>query len=220
MNDREQYDDEVEYGRVYAFDLSGDESDAQLSNVIWPHWAAGVPTKLSRKFVSPEFEIGPVKHRYRTYFETLEIEWSRSHLLHDLRRTDKNLMPSTRNERQWSGIYRVFLPRVVIHRFCGEDPTGTLYIGVAGTGAQSWSILQTRIKQLVKGQHHAVEGWRSHPEISKRYPWERLAVQWAFTGQRVDYMGQKILAAKLAETWLLRCYHESFGEYPPLNQKG
>jgi hypothetical protein len=39
-------------------------------------------------------------------------------------------------------------------------------------------------------------------------------------GQRKNYKGEAESAAILDETWLLDCYYDSFGEYPPWNQKG
>jgi hypothetical protein len=56
--------------------------------------------------------------------------------------------------------------------------------------------------------------------IQKMFPWQSLAVQWAYMGERTDYKGDSVPAALLGETWLLACYHDSFGEYPPWNQKG
>jgi hypothetical protein len=128
------------------------------------------------------------------------------------------LLPSNKYSDQWSGVYRIFVPNKIIDRFCGKDGTGTLYIGKSGTGRLSWSTLRTRIKEIAGGKHHATRGWSSKV-IQQKYPWEALATEWAYTEMRTNYKGEKIPAASLAETWLLRSYNDSFGEYPPLNQK-
>jgi hypothetical protein len=116
-------------------------------------------------------------------------------------------------------VYRIFFPNKIIDRFCGKDGTGTLYIGKAGTGKMSWSILRTRIRDIVEGKHHAIRGWSSSNIFRQKYPWEALAVEWAYTTVRTNYKGDIIQAAELAETWLLRSYNDSFGEIPPLNQR-
>jgi hypothetical protein len=222
IEEDDEDDDEIEYGRLYIHNLAEESkvnSPKELGK-IWPHWSEGVPTKLRDTLGSPAFVLGAVSHDYREYYETLELKWSDPHLLSSLRPRRNGLLPSSRYSSQWSGVYRMFLPDTTINRFCGNDPTGTLYLGKAGTGAKSWSILQTRIRAIAKGEHHATRSWDYIDVIRQKHPWESLAVDWAYTGERTDYKGDTILAAPLAETWLLRCYNDSYGEYPPLNQEG
>ena len=93
-------------------------------------------------------------------------------------------------------------------------------MGQAGSRGRSWSILRTRIRSIVKGDHHAIGNWRDSNIARQKFPWDSLSVEWAFTGTLVDLKGDSSAEALLAETWLLGCYNDSYGEYPPWNQKG
>jgi hypothetical protein len=181
-----------------------------MAEEIWPDWS-DTPTKF-HSVVDSDPRTGA------EYYETLLLRWDNTHLLSSLLQNKNRLLPSSKYSDQWSGVYRIFSPNKIIDRFCGKDGTGTLYIGRAGTGAKSWSILQTRIKAIAEGKHHATRNWSSNV-IQQKYPWEALAIEWAYTKMRTNYKGDMIPAAKLAELWLLRSYNDSFGEYPPLNQK-
>jgi hypothetical protein len=214
----EEEDEEIEYGKLYTSSLEEESKLLPLKKEdIWPHWNDGVPTKLRRKLGSPSFVLGTVRHEYREYYETLDFKWNDMRKLSFLKENYHHLPGNY--ESQWSGVYRIFAPDKVIHRFCGKDPTGTLYLGRAGS-VRGWSILRTRIMSIAKREHHATQNWDFSELIRQKFPWESLAVEWACTGKRTDYKGQVVLAAKLAETWLLSCYSDSYGEYPPLNQEG
>jgi hypothetical protein len=128
------------------------------------------------------------------------------------------LLPPDR-KHGWSGVYRIFRPDTEISRFAGRDPTGTIYIGKAGTGKQSWSILRTRINEVVRKTHQATQHWGFNGKISSQHPWETLYIEWAFTGTRQNERGKEEPAASLAEDWLLATYRNSFGELPPLNHR-
>jgi hypothetical protein len=121
---------------------------------------------------------------------------------------------------EWSGVYRIFSPNTDIDRCCGKDPTGTLYVGMAGTRGGNWSILRTRIAAIAKRDHHTTENWAFSNVSRQKFPWETLAVEWAYTGSRPDHKGESVPAAILAERWLLGSYNDSFGEFPPWNQRG
>ena len=214
----EEDDEDFEYGKLYTSKL--EETGALLpieDGDIWPHWNDGVPTKLRRKLGSPTFVLGTVRHKYREYYETLEFQWGSKRKLTFLK-DNYHYLPEN-YESQWSGVYRIFAPDTSIDRFCGRDPTGTLYLGRAGS-VRGWSILRTRIMSIAKREHHATRLWDLSDVVQQKFPWESLAVEWAYTGKRTDYKGEVVLAAKLAETWLLSCYNDSYGEYPPLNQEG
>jgi hypothetical protein len=178
---------------------------------IWPHWSEGVPTKLRLKVYDRQL--------CQEYYETLELKWHGKRLLSSLRGRSNSRLPSNKYGSQWSGVYRIFLPDTSIDRFCGKDPTGTLYVGLAGTGVLNRSILNTRIRSIIKNEHHATKGWRNIDVIRKKYPWDALAVEWAFTQVRLNSK-RKNVGPTQAEKWLLHCYNDSFGEFPPLNQKG
>jgi hypothetical protein len=218
-------DDEIEYGKLYVhtpttnldeigslLPLKGDDGE------LWPHWSEGVPKKLRRKLSSDPFTLGNVRHHYREYFAAVEFKWNDRHKLSFLRE-NYNYLPSGGDESEWSGVYRIFLPDMAIDRFCGKDPTGTLYLGRAGGVGRNWSILRTRIMAIAKREHHATRSWDYNEVIRNKYPWESLAIEWAYTGKSLDYKGETVATAPLAEAWLLICYNDSYGELPPLNQK-
>ena len=91
---------------------------------------------------------------------------------------------------------------------CGEDVTGTLYIGEAGD-------LSLRINQMRRtARSHGSE--RSHGAISMLrlisrldYPREKLGVALMSTGK----------LTRAIERDLLYAYINSFGEMPPLNYR-
>jgi hypothetical protein len=214
----EKKDKEIEYGKWQEH--TPEETAAELNTMppvvgdIWPNWNDGVPTKLRRQLGSPFFTLGKVSHKNRTYYDKpLVFEWSQSFTLSELSK-NKYLLPE-----HDSGVYRLFAPNKTIGRCCGKDPTGTLYLGRAGT-KRNWSNLHTRIKLLANGDHHVINTVVWNEMIQKMYPWRSLAVQWAYMGKRTDYKGDSVPAAILGEIWLLACYHDTFGEHPPWNQKG
>ena len=125
---------------------------------------------------------------------------------------NKRFLPHSYTD-EWSGVYRIFSPNTPIDRCCGKDPTGTLYIGLAGSRVRKWSILRTRISSILTGEHHAI---KNRSDLSRqRFPWGSLAVEWAYTGERKNYKGEFVAEAILAEGWLLACYKDLYGEYPP-----
>lgn len=86
------------------------------------------------------------------------------------------------SEGQWNlqpGVYRLIgldeagQPAIIRH-VCGDDPSGTLYIGAGST-------LMYRVSHLVK-QHHP--SFTSHPHkplpprMASTYPAQRLAMSW------------------------------------------
>jgi hypothetical protein len=210
-------DKELKYGKLYGFTakttLAEEYKIRPPRQDIWPQWTEGIPSKLSRRLGSEAFVLGRVNHRYRPYYETVEFSWSWPYSLPDLRR-NKRLLPN-----HSSGVYRIFVPSKFIDRCCGKDPTGTLYLGRAGT-KRNWSNLRTRIKAIIRGGHHAIDNASYNKRIQEVFPAETLAVQWACFGKRILLNGKAEPAAELAEIWLLANYRDSFGEYPPWNEKG
>jgi hypothetical protein len=97
---------------------------------------------------------------------------------------------------------------VTLNRICGQDVTGTLYIGET-------TNLSVRLNQLSRSaRSHRPE--RSHGAISKlkqipilNFPLNKLGVALLFTGR--DTTG--------VERDLIYAYINSFGEMPPLNYK-
>jgi hypothetical protein len=214
-------DEEIEYGKWYVH--TADTALAEANKLcpvdeegnIWPHWGEGRPTKLRRLVMEPQFTLGNVSYQDRYFYETVEYLWSGTYLLSVLK--DKyHLLPSARYKSQWSGVYRIFSPNTNIGRSCGQDSTGTLYVGKAGTAVKNWSILRNRIQAIVNERHHATNNW-NHP-IRQRFPWSSLAIEWAYTGEKL-HQGKPIPEAGIAESFLLLSYRDSFGELPPWNEK-
>lgn len=220
MSSPNEHDGEFEYGKIYSFDLEDENNRATSTDLpdIWPNWCNGVPTKLRRTLWSPSFFEGNTHHRNRPYQETVELKWTAENMLAALRE-NSNVLPSNRRSSEWDGVYRIFSPGVRIERLCGSDPTGTLYLGRAGS-ERGWSILRTRILQIIRKEHHAIQRWHFNNFVKQRFPWNSLAIQWAYTQKRQNYKGETISGSRMAESFLLDCYNDSYGEYPPLNQQG
>jgi hypothetical protein len=220
----EKDDKEIEYGKwnIFAAETTLAEehkvNPSKKMDDIWPHWSEGKPTKLRLRMATPSFILGTVRHNYREYIYSLELEWNNMYMLSVLK-NNYYLLPSA-HKSEWSGVYRIFSPNMIIDRFGGKDPTGTLYLGRAGSGNKNWSILRTRIMSIANKEHHAINNWLFNNLIRQKYPWESLAVEWAYTGEKLNETGEPIAEAKMAERWLLNCYKNSYGEFPPWNQKG
>lgn len=114
------------------------------------------------------------------------------------------------------GVYRLIALEVAgdlqrpakLNRLCGQDPTGTLYIGEA-------SNLSSRLNQLRRSARK-YRSERSHGAISMLrqitrldYPEEKLGVALMFTGRHT----------RSIERDLLNAYINSFGDTPPLNYR-
>lgn len=114
------------------------------------------------------------------------------------------------------GVYRLIALQengdlskpATIARICGEDRTGTLYIGEAGD-------LSLRLNQMRRSAcEHRSEGSHSAITMLRRirrlnYPAQRLAVALMFTRR----------FTRAIERDLLHTYINSFGEMPPLNYR-
>jgi hypothetical protein len=69
------------------------------------------------------------------------------------------------------------------------------------------------------GGVYATAGWQTNDLVQTRYPWDGLSLEWSSIAKKLNAKAKNV-APKNAEYWLLRCYNDSFGEFPPLNQKG
>jgi hypothetical protein len=184
---------------------------------IWPHWSQGVPTRFRRRITRPAFSKDDVYYQEAQHYVSLTLSWNEPCSLSYLRR-DKLFLPGT-HSKAWSGVYRLFAQDTTIDRSCGKDPTGTLYLGLAGSG-RGWSILRNRVSSIVNRDHHAFNHWHVSELVQQRFPLDCLAVRWAFTGKIVDHKGDSVPEAIRAEGFLLNSYNDSYGEYPPWNQRG
>ena len=112
------------------------------------------------------------------------------------------------------GVYRLIalapagdsIGPAILNRVCGQDATGTLYIGEAGT--LSARLNQVRRSFRRERSHGAINMLRKIPVLN--YPPNRLAVALCFTSAQ---------SRKLVEEHLIYAYINSFGEMPPLNYK-
>jgi hypothetical protein len=184
---------------------------------IWPHCHDGVPTKFHRRVLGEAFYKGDNHHKEVIYYVPLELTWNAPRSLSAVDK-NKHFLPST-NTSEWSGVYRIFCATASIERCCGRDENGTLYIGMAGAGKKKLSILRDRIKAIARGNHQAFNLWHVNKMVRQKFPWDILAVQWAFTRDRTNHKGEQVQAAIIAEGFLLGTYNDSYREYPPWNQR-
>jgi len=165
-------EEEFEYDKWYSYDPKStiaDQPSLEEVQEIWPLWCEGVPTTFRRLVGSPSFHKGRVHHRYRTYYVSLELDWNPPYALSRLE-SNYRLLPSN-YKSEWSGVYRIFSANAVIDRCCGNDLTGTLYIGQAGSRGRNWSILRTRLMSIAKREHHALNNWSRSKAVQTRFPW-------------------------------------------------
>jgi hypothetical protein len=217
-------DEEVCYGETVSSDANSFLAELKklypvgLPDEVWPHWSEGVPKAFKRIFYCEPFWSKGVSYQSRFHPVSLSLQWQRSRALPDIQKSNR-LLPDSHFEA-WSGVYRIFTSQTPINRVCGIDSTGTLYIGRAGTSERKWSILRTRVQSVLSCTHHAMSSWQMSDGLRKQFPWESLSIEWAYTGEWVNLRGETVPEAVLAESMLLSSYNDSFGEYPPLNQKG
>jgi hypothetical protein len=118
-----------------------------------------------------------------------------------------------RKEHGYCGVYRVIglvtdnaIRPATISRACGDDESGTLYLGETG-----W--LNQRLNQLRRSlhgedTHGASRMWRQSAALKSRFPSSKLGVAVLFT---------KVRMHGWIERDLVRAYLNSFGDTPPLN---
>jgi len=219
----ENNDTEAEYG-AWEFTLAGALEDEKKRNPlsappdIVPHWSEGVPTLIRRTGWTERFTKNRVTYDSRLWTKTVNYEWCSPRNLSELAEKYSRL-PSTR-QWEWSGVYRIFVEGQAIDRLLGKDPTGTLYVGMAGHGSRKWSIMRSRIMGLATRRNHQVANrWFFSEKLEKRFPWKSMMIQWTFTDRLLNYNGEEISGAKGAESDLLHCYQNTFGEFPPFNEK-
>jgi hypothetical protein len=205
-------DDEIEYGRWHVFTGEDALNEERESLEFWPHWKGGIPHRLCRcvSFERPG--------RYHARYQSLELKWKGPLKLSYLK-DNMYLLPGM-SHREWSGVYCIGAPTATIARSCGNDPTGTLYVGCAGIGKGKGSTLRNRISEFIRGRHHKLSGVHLSEIARRKYPRDTLTVQWAYTDEtQIAPNGKPMdgIAAKNAEGWLLDCYNDSFGELPPWN---
>lgn len=213
-------EDDVPYGDWQSLDpkaLAVAEGWCNPEQDIWPRWTEGVPTKLFRRSETPAFVKNGVHHRKHYSLCGVELSWGTPRTISSLKQ-NQGLLPG-KASYQWAGVYRLFAHDAPIDRWLCADPTGTLYIGMAGVGESISSTLRVRIKSIVRGEHHAVKNVIWDGELARRFPWESLEIQWAYVGMTHNYLGDPIPGARMAEAYLLNCYYETFGELPPLNRR-
>jgi hypothetical protein len=114
------------------------------------------------------------------------------------------------------GVYRLVAleaPRdlrkvATLNRVCGQDSTGTLYIGEAGNLATRMNQMRRTAKpRRSESSHGALSMLRRISRFD--LPREKLGVAFMYTGRHTDSV----------ERDLLHAYINSFGEMPPLNYR-
>jgi hypothetical protein len=221
----EKDDLEIPYGEWLVCDLNTalaetDKICPPKPREHWPHWNDGVPTKLCVLVTHESFFLNGVHHRNQSHYVSVELEWNDGCTLSELRKNPRPGLPGD-YKNEWNGVYRIYSMETVIPRVCGQDHTGTLYVGQAGSGRGKWSTLRTRISSIANGDHHAIMHWRFNDAMRRTFPTESLAVEWAYlNGSRYHKKGVPVADAIRAEGLLLGNYRDSFGELPPWNHKG
>jgi hypothetical protein len=219
LNDKEPESGSWEFTLAGELEEERERTPPTRPTEIWPHWADGVPSLLRRNYWTERFEKNRVRYESFPVTETVSLVW-RAPQTPDRLKSNYGLLPSSKRDCEWSGVYRVFVEGTSIERLLGTDPTGTLYIGMAGAGPQCWSILRNRLMCFAKRDHHVAQRWGYDRRLEKRFPWKSLQVQWAFTPYWItNYKDEKTSGALTAETSLLLCYRDSFGELPPFNER-
>ena len=185
---------------------------------VWPDWTEGVPKNFRRWIEVARRKRGIVTYHPTSMAFDATLEWGKARKLSEVRK-NYSWLPST-HWSEWAGVYRIFVADRKIGRLLGLDETGTLYVGMAGQGPSSWSIMRSRLMSAAKRNHHVTERWWYDHTLSQAIPWNSVQIEWAYTRPFVDYLGDEWPVARRAESWLLRSYRDSYGEYPPMNEKG
>lgn len=116
----------------------------------------------------------------------------------------------------YCGVYRLIglasegdlTKPATLNRVCGQDTTGTLYIGEAG-------FLSDRLNQLRRSllsnenSHGAIRRLKRNPLLKSGFPSNKLAIALLFTG----------LKTGMVQNDLIEAYINSFGDTPPLFYK-
>lgn len=136
--------------------------------------------------------------------------WSESHLI-----ADREHAPWFKACSDHPGVYRLIglrsdgdLTPAKIARVCGEDETGTIYIGAAKSliGRIGRLVLQ-HLPPFKGGNHTAMP-----MPLATMFSSTKLAVQWRLVGSPENIF--------VTEQKLLSDYKQTFGELPPLNSQG
>jgi hypothetical protein len=118
----------------------------------------------------------------------------------------------SRKQHGYCGVYRLIAlasegdatKPAVLNRLCGQDTTGTLYIGCA----RRLSDRLNQLRRSLRGRedtHGAIRMLNRIPLLD--YPTDRLAIALLFTFREFERV----------EGDLLEAYMNSFGDTPPLN---
>ena len=118
---------------------------------------------------------------------------------------------SSKHHGYW-GVYRLvglatehdLTTTATLSRLCGQDTTGTLYIGHSNNLSDRLNKLR-RSAMSNEESHNAIRVLRSIPIL--KFPSNRLAIALLFTSLR----------PRRVESDLIECYVHSFGDAPPLN---
>jgi hypothetical protein len=115
----------------------------------------------------------------------------------------------------YTGVYRLFaldtegdISRpATLNRVCGQDESGTLYIGESNDLGRRLNELRRSAGRRREGSHGAIAMLRRITSLN--YPVAKLGLAVLFTGLRT----------KAIERDLLWAYMNTFGDTPPLNYR-
>jgi hypothetical protein len=120
-----------------------------------------------------------------------------------------------KKKHAYCGVYRLIglaadddvTKPATLNRVCGQDTTGTLYIGHAGRLNERLNQLRRSLLSRHENSHGAIGALLSVTELASRFPPNRLAISLLYTGIRPRFV----------EGTLIGAYRNAFGDTPPLN---
>jgi hypothetical protein len=124
--------------------------------------------------------------------------------------------PFSKRYHGYRGVYRLValasesdpMKPAVLNRVCGQDSTGTLYIGRSGRLNDRLNLLRLSLQKRVRfTRHGAIDMLNRVPLMKLTFPPNRLAIALLSTGR----------STRIVESSLIEAYMNSFGDTPPLN---
>ncbi len=115
----------------------------------------------------------------------------------------------------YCGVYRLVAlaseselnPPATLNRVCGQDRSGTLYIGCTIRLSDRLNQLRRSLLSRYERSHSAITMLRSIPILD--FAPNKLAIALLYTGKRPSFV----------ESYLIKAYMNTFGDTPPLNYR-
>jgi hypothetical protein len=184
-------------------------------------------TRVHRITYTQQISVRELQEYWRT-FETLEVDegleviplcfmpsWGdlcRELDWHSYRMTGGYF---SKKEHAYCGVYRMIglaadddaTKPATLNRVCGQDETGTLYIGRTRWLNERLNQLRRSLLSRHEDSHGAIGTLLEITKLKSRFPASRLAISILYTG----------IKPRFVEGTLIRAYMNTFGDTPPLN---